>query len=54
MPGWKHSADKDELKKGKYRGSSPGAVFAVSACGEIDPDVHGLMNELAMRWVENM
>ena len=53
----KHLADAVERKKNKYRGSFPATYFllplAMSTCGELSPDVHDLIKELAIRRVEH-
>ena len=51
----KHLADAVERKKNKYRGSFPATYsflpLAMSTCGELGPDVHALIKELAHRRV---
>ena len=52
----KHLADAVERKKNKYRGSFPATYFllplTMSTCGGVGSDVHALIKELAIRWVE--
>ena len=47
----KHLADAVERKKNKYRGSFSATYsllpLAMSTCGELSPDVHALIKELA-------
>ena len=51
----KHLADAVERKKNKYRGSFPATYsplpLATSTCGELGPDVHALIKDLARRRV---
>ena len=51
----KHLADAVERKRNKYRGSFPANYsllpFDISTCGELGPDVHALIKELAHRCV---
>ena len=51
----KHLADAAERKINKYRGSFPATYsllsLAMSTCGELGPDVHTLIKELAHRRV---
>ena len=53
----KHLADAVERKKNKHRGSFPATYsllpLAMSTCGEVGPDVHALIKELAIRRVEH-
>ena len=53
----KHLADAVERKKKKYRGSFPATYsllpLAVSTCGEVGSDVHDLIKEFTIRWVEH-
>ena len=54
----KHLADAVERKKNKYRGSFPATYYsllplAVSTCGEAGSDVHALIKDLAIRWVDH-
>ena len=53
----KHLADAVERKKNKYRGSFPANYFllplAMSTCGDVGSDVHALIKELAIRWVQH-
>ena len=53
----KHLADVVERKKNKYRGSFPAFYsllpLAMSTCGEVGSDVHALIKELAIRWVQH-
>ena len=52
----KHLADVVERKKNKYRGSFPATYsllpLAMSTCGKVGSDVHALIKELAIRWVQ--
>ena len=52
-----HLADAVERKKNKYRGSFPATYsllpLAMSTCGEAGSDVHALIKELGIRWVEH-
>ena len=51
----KHLADAVERKKNKYRGSFLATdsllPLAMSTCGELDPEAHALIKELAHRRV---
>ena len=51
----KHLAEVVERKKNKYRGSFPATYsllpLAMSTCGELGPDMHALIKELAHRRV---
>ena len=51
----KHLTDRVERKKIKYRGSFPATYsllpLAMLTCGELGPDVHALIKELARRRV---
>ena len=50
----KYLADAVERKKIKYRGSFPATyslLLAMSTCGELGPDVHAIIKELAHRRV---
>ena len=51
----KHLADAVERKKNKYRGSFAATYsslpLTISTCGELGPDVHALIKELAHRRV---
>ena len=53
----KHLADAVERKKNKYRGSFPATYsllpLAMSTCGDVGSDVHALIKELAIRWVQH-
>ena len=53
----KHLADAVEWKKNKYRGSFPASYsllpLATSTCGDVGSDVHALIKELAIRWVQH-
>ena len=54
----KHLADSVERKKNKYRGSFPATYssllpLTMSTCGKVGSDVHALIKELAIRWVEH-
>ena len=53
----KHLADVVERKKNKYQGSFPTTYsllpLAMSTCGEVGPDVHALIKELAIGRVEH-
>ena len=53
----KYLADAIERKKNKYRGSFSAIYYlhhlAMSTCGEVRPDVHVLIKELAIRRVEH-
>ena len=53
----KHLADAVERKKNKYRGSFPVThsllPLAMSTCGDVGSDVHALIKELAIRWVQH-
>ena len=53
----KHLADAVERKKNKYRGSFPATYsllpLAMSTCGDVDSDVHALINKLAIRRVQH-
>ena len=53
----KHLVDAFERKKNKYRGSFPANYFllplALSTCGDVGSDVHALIKELAIRWVQH-
>ena len=53
----KHLADAVERKKNKYRGSFPATYsllpLAMSTSGEVGPDVHALIKELAIRRAKN-
>ena len=52
----KHLADAVERKKNKYRGLFPTTYsllpLAISTCGDVGSDVHALIKELAIRWVQ--
>ena len=52
----KHLADAVERKKNKYRGSFPATYsflpLAMSTCGDVGSDVHALIEELAIRRVQ--
>ena len=54
----KHLADAVERKKNKYRGSLLATFsllpLAMSTCGEIGSDVHALIKEFVIRWIEHM
>ena len=53
----KHLADAVERKKYKYRGSFLASyslrLLAISTCGDVGSDVHGLIKELAIRRVQH-
>ena len=53
----KHLADAVERTKDKYRGSFPATYsllpLAMSTCGDVGSDVHALIKELAIRWVQH-
>ena len=53
----KHLADEVKRKKNKYRSSFPATFslppLAMSTFGEVGPDVHALIKELAIRRVEH-
>ena len=53
----KHLADAVERKKNKYRGSFPATYsflrLSLSTCGDVGPDGHTLIKELAIRRIEN-
>ena len=53
----KHLADAVERKKNKYRGSFPATYsllpIAMSTCGDVDSDVHALIEELAIRRIQH-
>ena len=53
----KHLANAVDLKKNKCRGSLPATCsllpLAMSTCGEVDSDVHALIKEIDIRWVEH-
>ena len=53
----KHLFNAVERKKSKYRGSFPATYsllpLAMSACGDVDSDVHTLIKELAIRRVQH-
>ena len=53
----KHLADAVERKKNKYRGSFPATYsllpLAMSTCGDVGSDVHALIKELVIRWVQH-
>ena len=53
----KHLADAVERKKNKYRGSFPATYsllpIAMSTCGDVDSDVHVLIEELAIRRIQH-
>ena len=53
----KYLADAIERKKNKYRGSFPATYsllpLDMSICGEVGSDMHALMKELVIRWVEH-
>ena len=53
----KHLADVVERKKNKYQGSFPTTYsllpLGMSTCGEVGPDVHALIKELAIGRVEH-
>ena len=53
----KHLADAVERKKNKYQSSFPATYsllpLDVPTCGEVGSDVHALIKDLAIRWVQH-